>query len=172
MPSKLPKSTPRSGRGGALSLIVALAAATTFVGSARGADEPPAPGDSAVIQYTELVPTGSGATAPDIGKKTRSSLPKKAKRALDNALEEKASALTVVATSSDYGAPSTTSATSKPVPRNTPSPTEQPSLDRTFEATAAAVAPVDDARMIGLLVALLAITFGGVALALRRPRGY
>ena len=157
------------GRGFAVSLIV-VAAAATFAGPALAADEPPAPTDSAVLQYAELVPTGSGSKAPGIGKKTRSSLPTKAKHALDNAPKQAASALAVVATSSDYGAPATRATTPKGVPRNEPSPAEQPSLDRTLEATAAAVAPVGDARLLGLLVALVAIAVAGGALAARAHR--
>ena len=157
------------GRGFAVSLIVAAVAAT-FAAPALAADEPPPPTDSAVLQYAELVPTGSGSQAPGVGKKTRSSLPTKAKQALDNAPKQTASALAVVATSSDYGAPTTKAAIPKRVPRNQPSPAQQPSLDRTLEATAAAVAPVGDARLLGLLVALVAIAVGGGALAARAHR--
>jgi hypothetical protein len=56
------------------------------------------------------------------------------------------------------------------VPRNQLSPAQQPSFDRTLEATAAAVAPVGDARLLGLLVALVAIAVGGGALATRAHR--
>ena len=168
MSRQLPKSN-LLGRGFAVSLIVAAVAAT-FAGPALAADEPPPPSDSAVLQYAELVPTGSGSKASGVGKKTQSSLPTKAKRALDTAPKQTASALAVVATSSDYGAPATKATAPKRVPRNQPSPAQQPSLDRTLEATAAAVAPVGDARLLGLLVALVAIAVGGGALAARAHR--
>jgi hypothetical protein len=54
------------------------------------------------------------------------------------------------------------------VARDAPAPGEEPSLDRTLQATAVAAAPVDDGRMIGLLVALLVIAACGGLLAIRR----
>jgi hypothetical protein len=142
----------------------------TFVGGAF-AQGPPPPDDSAVSQYTELVPTGRGPKAPGIGKKERGSLPPTARKALDKTPKPSAGALTEIATSSDYGAPVTPARTPrKPTTREAPVPAEKPSLDRTLQATAVAAAPVGDGRMIGLLVVMLAIAFGGAALAIRQRR--
>jgi hypothetical protein len=161
----LPDSRRRSTRANALAAVVAVLAALTFAGAAI-AQEPPPPDDSAVDQYTEFVPTGRGPKAPGIGKKTRGSLPPKAKKALENTPKRTADALTEIATSSDYGAPARRAP--EPVARDAPAPGEEPSLDRTLQATAVAAAPVDDGRMIGLLVVMLAIAVGGGALAVRR----
>jgi hypothetical protein len=73
--------------------------------------------------------------------------------------------LTKVATSSDYGAP-----TAPTTRTRSELPEERPSFDRTLEATAAAAAPVDDARMIGLLLALVLLAVGGGTLAVRSRR--
>jgi hypothetical protein len=152
---------------------VAAILATTLAGTARAQEPSPDPGSSAVDQYVELVPTGSGPKSPGVEKERKTPLAPKAKRALDKTPKTTADALTTVATSSDYGAP----APFKPglglsvgVPTDAPSPAQQPSLDRTLQATAAAAAPVDDARMIVLLVALLAIAVAGGVLGARRRR--
>jgi hypothetical protein len=142
-------------------------AALTFAGPAVAQEQPP-PDDSAVDQYTELVPTGTGPKAPGIGKKTRGSLPPKAKKALEKTPKRTGDALTEIATSSDYGAPTAVPPKTTKVPRDAPQPSEGPSFDRTLQATAVAAAPVDDGRMIALLVVMLAIAVGGGALAVRR----
>jgi hypothetical protein len=158
------------------SVAVTIVAAI-MVGSAS-AQAPPDPGDSAVGQYVELVPTGKGLKSPGVERERRTPLAPKAKRAVEKSPKKTAKALTTVATSSDYGAPterpdSGTSAQPSAVPRSprvTPSPAKRPPLDRTLSATAAAVAPVDDARAIGLLVVLGAIVVAGGAIASRARR--
>lgn len=170
VPGLLPPTRSRTSwrRLGAVVVTVVFAAALPAVSAAQG--EPPSPDDSAVIQYTELVPTGTGPKASGVGRERRSSLPQNTKQALASAPAATANALTSVATSSNYGAPSTRTTRQKPKPRSAPSPTDELSLDRTLSATAVAAAPVDDARLIGLLVTLLAIVVGGGALAIRNRR--
>jgi len=160
----------RSAR--AVSAIAAVTVAAALPGAARAADTPPEPGASAVIQYAELVPTATGPKAPGIQKERRAPLPPRAKRALDEASVATAEALTAVATSSDYGAPAARppSAMSKGAPRDARPPALESSLARTFQATAVAAAPFDDARIIGLLVAMLAALVGAGALAVSRRR--
>ena len=167
-----------------LATIGAIAAATLVASATAGttgtADDPP-PADSAVIQYTELVPTSKGAKAPGVGTKTRAQLPPKAKRALRDTPAKTTKALVTVSTSSDYGAPATAQprtapskagppTRTKPPRRDALSPNEEPSLERTLSATAVAAAPVDDARMLGLLVALVGIAVAGAVLAARARR--
>lgn len=151
-----------------MAVAAGVVLATALPAVALAQDEEPSPDDSAVIQYTELVPTGTGPKAPGIGRERRGSLPPSTKKALERAPKPTADTLTTVATSSNYGAPATRPTRQKP--RRAPSPTEELSLDRTLQATAAAAAPVDDARMIGLLVAMLAIAVGGGVLAARNRR--
>ena len=149
--------------------VVAAIAGLSLVGDVHARGDPPPPHDSAVDQYTELVPSSRGPKAPGIGRERRGALPRKAKKALETTSRPTADALTDVATSSNYGAPTRrASAKPEPVPGDAPAPGEEPSLDRTLQATAVAAAPVDDVRMIGLLVALLAIAAGGGLLAIRR----
>lgn len=183
------RSTPRY----AIAVLVGFSIATALVGPVGVALAQAPPGDSSVIQYTELVPTGQGAKAPGVGKKTKAKLPANAKKALAKEPAKTAQALTVIATSSDYGAPATsppTQAATKstprpgkkpkptakaatehvPVSRDKPVATKAPSLDRTLSATAAAVSPVGDDRFVGLIVAIIAIAVTGVALAARAHR--
>jgi hypothetical protein len=149
---------------------VAAVLATTLAGPARAQEPAPDPGSSAVDQYVELVPTGSGPKSPGVEKERKTPLAPKAKRALDKTTKATADALSTIATSSNYGAPTPGLGAAAGVPSDAPSPTQQPSLDRTIQATAAAAAPVDDARMIVLLVALLATAVAGGVLAARRRR--
>jgi hypothetical protein len=147
-------------------------------GAPARADDPP-PSDSGVIQYTELVPTSGGLEAPGVGTKRKAPLSQKAKRSLRKASPTTAKALEEVATSSDYGAPAVQPDPVLPdpvqpdprrprEPRTAPAPKETPpSLERTISATAAAVAPVGDARMIGLLIGLVGIAAGAAVLAAR-----
>ena len=148
-----------------------------MVGSAS-AQTPPDPGASAVGQYVELVPTVKGPKAPGVERERRTPLAPKAKRALDKSPKKTAEALTIVATSSDYGAPTVSAVprsprvTPAPIAPSpiAPSPIARPPLDHTLSATAAAVAPVDDARAIGLLIVLGAIAVVGGAIASRTRR--
>lgn len=143
-----------------------------MVGSAS-AQTPPDPGASAVGQYVELVPTVKGPKAPGVERERRTPLAPKAKRALDKSPKKTAEALTIVATSSDYGAPTVSAVPRSPrvtPARIEPAPSARPHLDGTLSATAAAVAPVDDARAIGLLIVLGAIAVVGGAIASRARR--
>ena len=78
-----------------------------------------------------------------------------------------AAALATIATSSDYGAPKTILDPGEKASGDDSSPAQEGSLDRAFQAAATAASPVDDAYMIGMLLALLIITAGGAALAIR-----
>lgn len=152
---------------GRLVIGVAALVVGTCTEMAAAADAPPSPEDSAVIQYAELVPSAAGPKAPGIGKKTTSRLSKQARRALDRATDETAESLTNIATSSDYGAPARAP---KRIPRSE-LPADRASLDHALQATvAAAAAPVDDVRMIGLLLAMLAVAVGGGTLSVRKRR--
>jgi hypothetical protein len=154
-------------------VTVALGAilGAVLAGPARAQEPAPDPGSSAVDQYVEQVPTGSGSKTPGVEKERKAPLAPNAKRALDKTSKSTADALTTVATSSYYGAPFTPGlGGAASVPTDAPSPVEPPSLDRTLQATAAAAAPVDDARMIVLLLALLAIGVAGGVLGARRRR--
>ena len=158
------------------SVVVMSLVASLTASPAVAAGEPP-PGDSGVIQYTELVPTSEGAKAPGVGAKKKAKLGPKVKRSLRKASPATAKALEDVATSSDYRAPAITPQPQRPPipaaprtprePRTMPAPEETPSLERTLSASAAAVAPVDDARMIGLLIVLVGIAVAAVVKAAR-----
>ena len=153
----------------ACTAIVVLTAGLPTIAKAQAG---PPPVDSAVDQYTELVPTGTGGKAPGIGRERRSSLSPKAKKALEAAPKQTAESLAEVATSSNYGAPPSIRPARKTRQKQfeRPSPTDKLALDRTVSAAAAAAAPVDDQRMVGLLVAMVATAVVGGALAIRNRR--
>lgn len=149
-----------------LSLTVIVLAGTVG-GAARGQGNPQAPSSSAVSQYAELLPTGSGPTAPGVEEKQLATLTPKARRALEGTSDPVTTALATIATSSNYGAPKTILGSADKAPGDDSSPAQGASLDRAFQAAVTAASPVDDAYMIGMLLALLVITVGGAALAIR-----
>ena len=84
--------------------LVVLAGASA--GWAGAANKPPKPGASAVSQYVEMLPTGSGSVAAGAkGNTTPTPLAPTARRALRSVGGRTAAALTTVATSHAYGAP-------------------------------------------------------------------
>jgi hypothetical protein len=105
--------------------------------------------------------------APGVEETQLAALTPKARRALEGMSAPVATALATIATSSDYGAPKTILDSADKAPGDDASPAQGASLDRTFQAAATAASPVDDAYMIGMLLALLVITAGGAALAIR-----
>lgn len=145
--------------------MAVVAAVGTFGGAARAQERTPAPSSSAVSQYAELVPSGGGPTAPGVDETRLAELTPSARYALASRSDAIAKALATVATSSDYGAPRTTDAAVTPPGESFPG--DEPSLDRTFQAAASAASPVGDAYMVGLLLAILFVTAGGAAVAIR-----
>src|SRR5215216_3130159 len=85
--------------------LAAVAAVSIAVGSApaTAAADTPVPGDPAIIQYVEQVPTLGGTVLAGTGSQ-RAPLPRRAKNELRNAGVDRP-ALTAIATSSRYGAP-------------------------------------------------------------------
>jgi len=155
-----------------LRVVLAVAAAVVagaLADSVGAQDGLPTPSSSAVSQYAELVPTGKGPTAPGLRQAQASTLSPNAQAALADISPEAAKALSTIATSSDYGAPTTRSDTYG-MSSAVSSGGEGTSLDRKFEAAATATSPISDADMIGLLGILFVVTAGGAALALRARR--
>jgi hypothetical protein len=147
--------------------VVLLVAAFGDAAAARAAA--PRPGASSVDQYVELIPTATGPKAPGVEKERRLSLSPEAMRALDGVSNTTAVALSNVATSSTYGAPSRLgSGASGRIVRDTRTTVRSPSGNQSVGAIAAAVAPAGDTRMIALLLTLAAVTVAAAALSLRR----
>jgi hypothetical protein len=150
--------------------IAGVVAAGALAGAAGAQDGPPAPSSSGVSQYAELVPTGKGPTAPGLQEAQAARLSPTARAALDGISPATAKALATISTSSDYGAPATTSDTADVTPGGSSSGGGT-SLDRAFEAAATAASPISDTDLIGLLVTLLVVTAGGAGLALQARGG-
>ena len=146
--------------------VGAVATAGTFGSAALAQERTPAPSSSAVSQYAELIPSGTGPTAPGVDETQLAELTPSARYALASRPDAVAKALATVATSSDYGAPKTTDAAATTPPGES-YPGDEPSLDRTFQAAATAASPGGDAYMVGLLLALLFVTAGGATVAIR-----
>jgi hypothetical protein len=145
-------------------VLLAVTAPPAF---AQGSPPPPLPGDAAIYQYREAVPTGGGPVAPTPGTTRVTPLPATVQAALSTRGGTAAPLLDTVATSSDYGAPQhrirPPDAAPLP-PGGTALPSPSPA--RGIEAAAASIADVP-ARVVALLTLLLA-TAAAVFLAARR----
>jgi hypothetical protein len=85
--------------------LASFGALLTAPGVALGADGPPVPDVSAVSQYVEVIPTGSGGTAGGIAKAQSTAIPKHIHVLLVRQGGRDAAKLTAIASSSAYGAP-------------------------------------------------------------------
>jgi hypothetical protein len=165
-----PKAFGRSGAGTALVAVVAmLAFAGWNDGAAAQTAPPPPPDDSAIDEYVEEIPTGSGGVAPGADEKETTPLPGSVSAQLDGQAGGDAAVLKELATSSHAGAPQTELA---PIARR-----PEAARDRTsgLAAAASAVGGSSGTRLIGLLLVVVLIT-GAAAVAvvyrhLDRPAG-
>jgi hypothetical protein len=148
-------------------MAVACAAVALFAAPRTGAQTTPPPAGSGVEQYRELVPGAGGPSAPGVEKSDQAPLTPVGMNALEKESPELAKALEEIATSSDYGAPN---APAKPATATREADVVSPdaSVDAAFDGTVSAIGSASDARMLGLLVAVLGTTVAAVALALRR----
>jgi hypothetical protein len=137
---------------------------------------------SAVSQYVETIPTSESSSATGVGVARQSKLPPQAQAKVDAAGGEDAAPLTTIATSSAYGAPTSSLEEEQAPPAPTPSrpredrtpPRERESADppvttrmrSAFEAVGAG----SDARLVGLVAVLVATTAGAAWVATRDRR--
>lgn len=164
----MPGNAPRSGswrptklrRMLASALLTAAVVPTASVAAVRQA---PPPGPSAVQAYVEDVPRASGQSPSGHSSSSGQTLAPAAKGALRGASPALAAALATVATSPAYGAPQTGSSSSSASPSNT-------SLGGSLESTADAIGGASDARLLGLVVVLIATTVVAIGVAVRRAR--
>ena len=142
--------------------LAALGAALALGSAAPAAAAPPPehPNASAVSQYTELVPGAEGPSAPALGGGEQTALSPAARQGFRHTSSEMASALEEIATSSRYGAPTAAS------PQDDGS--AEAAVDPSIRRMLSAIGSTSDARVIALLVALLATTVAAGALSLRR----
>jgi hypothetical protein len=157
----------RSSLWKAAAAVACVLVAPAFAQVARGQESPPDPTSSAVTQYAELVPTGSGPTAPGVEAARFAALPPEAQSALAAAPASLATLLATIATSSDYGAPQAASTEGSPA-MGSSTPDRQPSLEQTVQAAADVASRPADGSVAGLLLAALAITAGAAGIAIRR----
>jgi hypothetical protein len=120
-------------------LLSVVVVAGALAGWAGAASKPPKPGASAVSQYVEMLPTGSGSVAAGTKGSSPAPLPPTARQALLSVGGQTAAALKTVATSPAYGAPAhTTNHKSKPAAdrsRHKPAPSLAGALSSVAETS-------------------------------------
>lgn len=119
-------------------------------------------------QYAEIVPAAGGPTVPGVEKDNQAQLPRAGSDALEDAPPGTANPLEEIATSSTYGAPVRPAAQAPARDRNVVPPGS--SVDATLRSTVEAIGSTGDARLAGLLIAMVVTTFAAVALSIRRTR--
>lgn len=152
----LPRRVPR----GPIVLIVLLALLTG--GPAALAQDP---NESAVDQYTEMVPTGGGGKAPSAEKEKLDELPSHVSDQIELQGGQDAAALTKVATSSTFGAPQHELGS-----REAGGETASEIPGSAFAAAADTLTEGSGSRLGGLFVVLLLIGGASVIVAARRQR--
>ena len=157
-----PRSRPFSWSSLTLVLLAFVVTSSAEPVFAQG-DPPPSPSSSAVLQYSEFVPTSEGGNVPGVRKKTVSTLPKSAKKALAKLSKSTATALTAISVSSDYGAPNTAHQSRQGSSVVSGGLSDDSSVSST-------VATAGNSRMIGLLVALVSISLVAGTMATRAQR--
>ncbi len=149
--------------------VICAVASMALTAPARAQDGPPPPGASAVSQYAEIVPAAGGPTVPGVEKDNQAQLPRAGSDALEDAPPGTANPLEEIATSSTYGAPVRPAAQAPARDRNAVPPPGS-SVDATLRSTVEAIGSTGDARLAGLLIAMVVTTFAAVALSIRRTR--
>jgi hypothetical protein len=147
-----------------VSLLGALATVGCVVfgvGGATAAGPPPAPGLSAVWQYTEAVPTSKGAALEKGGRATPKKLPAKVATALARSGSPVDRVLRKTATSPAYGAPTGRAKKTKRLRHATRSEQQAP-RERTAATRTSSEGFAGDTRF----VVLAALMGGGLLLAL------
>jgi hypothetical protein len=131
--------TAQLTRSGAIAVLLVLTVTAGPAEAAGVANAGKGPFASAVAQYVEMVPTGAGDKPLGVGTTSTTKLAPRIEKQIHNDAGKDAAALTVVATSSAYGAPTAPAAhpTAKPKPTSTPSsqPTSTPSSPPTSTPT-------------------------------------
>jgi hypothetical protein len=102
-------------------LALAFAAASLVAAGAHAAGASGGPGSSAIAQYVEMVPTGTGDQPPGVGSQQETKLPPKLKHRIQTQGGSDAPALVAVASSPTYGAPPPT----EPAPTTAVQPTSR-----------------------------------------------
>lgn len=142
---------------------------------ARAAERPPV---SAIAQYVEQIPTAEGSATPGVGKTTKTTLPRETRSRLRSGTDATtAAALTEIATSSAYGAPTGKIARAAE-PRSARDSARvrgdsEPRLSSSLGSAVEAVGSGSDRRLAVLLAIVLLTTAVAVAAAVRsRNRPY
>lgn len=155
-------------RGRIAALMSAIVAAGVSGESASATNKPPKPESSAVSQYVEMLPTGSGSVAAGTKSSAAAVLPPKARRALRSLGDPAAAALAAVATSSAYAAPPRTI---KPQPgRGRPQQQPKPSVPSALSSVAETAGVQDGGRVVTLFILIFLATSALLTVRALRPR--
>jgi hypothetical protein len=137
--------------------------------SARAIHEPGHPPPAAIEQYIEQVPTSQGSQPAGVGKARKRSLPAPVRKRLQQLAGTDAPTLERIATDPTLGAPARKLKRPKRYEQDGAT-TDDSGASRALSAAVEAAGSGSDARIIGLLVALVAITAFLAALAVRQRR--
>jgi hypothetical protein len=156
------------GRRGFVAVAAFLVAAS-LAPSAGAAHTPGHPPPAAIEQYIEQVPTSQGSRPAGVGKARKRPLPQSVRQRLVQQGGTDAPTLERIATDPTLGAPARKLKRPKGYAERAAT-TDDPDASRALSAAVEAAGSGSDARIIGLLVALVAITVlvGGLALWQRR----
>ena len=157
-------------RGPLSALLSAVVVAGASAGWASAANKPPKPGGSAVSQYVEMLPTGSGSVAAGLKVSAPAVLQPAARKALRSLGRGAAAALATVATSSAYAAPASTT---RPRPKpdgGRPRQQSEPSVAVALSSVAGTARIRDGRRVVALFILFLLTTAALLAARVLRPR--
>jgi hypothetical protein len=141
-----------------------------LLASATGASAQDPSGDSAVDQYSEQVPTGSGGKSPTAEQETVKSLPTPVTEAIEEQGGSAAPVLKRVATSSKYGAPSRELTDREAAGLLPDSNLPEPPPESTLAAAASTLSEGSTGRLGGLFLALLLIATIAVVASVQRQK--
>lgn len=157
-----------------LFLVAGAALCSNQPASAQGSPPPPLPGDAAVDQYREALPSGAGPVAPGAGKPEVAPLAAPLRERLLVRGGRDAELLERIATSSEYGAPQRTAGSDAgDALRGRPDRASRGPESRRGNPASAAVTALRDGiggRVGLLLFALLLVTGSLVAASARQGR--
>ena len=156
-------------RGRIAVLMSVIATAGLSGESTDAANKPPKPGSSAVSQYVEMLPTGSGSVAAGTKSGTPAVLQPAARKALRSVGGGAAAALATVATSSAYAAPATTTGPRPKPDRGLPGPLPNPSVAGALSSVAESASVHHGGRVVPLLALVFLTTAVVLAVRVLRP---
>ena len=152
-------------------VLIALVTGLAFPAEQAIAQDPPPPPDiPSVAAYVEMVPTSRGPKQAGAGTTRPRPLPPRVDELLRTSGGEDAALLEQLATSPGYGAPTGSRRKQPKAADEGTVPADRP-RSNALSAAVSVSADGGEGRLLGLILALVAVTFGiGIVAMRRRPR--